>query len=175
MTIELFWPCVTMQDPRFKAEESSSFVAMQCEDGGCEVGSCVHSSNHCTYARHYAEQSFSSGYLGRDYMRYGKSNETGYSARPLVFGCETYESGELYWQHADGIMGLGRGSVSVLDQMIVQGAVASTFSLCYGGMDEDGGVMVLGALPPMDEMVFTPSNSSRRFALIINAWTILRH
>jgi hypothetical protein len=61
-------------------------------------------------------------------------------------------------------MGLGRGSLSVVDQLIVQGAIASTFSLCYGGMDGDGGAMILGAVPPMDEMVFTPSKPSRRSA-----------
>lgn len=153
------------QDPRFKPEESSSFAPIHCDDGSCELGSCFRISNLCTYARHYAEQSFSSGYLARDYVRFGKSR-SGFSPRPLVFGCETSESGDLYSQSADGILGLGRGSLSVVDQLTRQGAIASAFSLCYGGMDEDGGAMVLGALPPLEEMVFTPSDPSRRQLLL---------
>lgn len=155
------------QNPSFKPEESRSFSAIHCDDWDCEMGSCIHSSNLCSYARHYAEQSFSSGFLARDYVRYGESS-SGYLTRPLVFGCETSESGGLYSQHADGIMGLGRGSLSVVDQLIVQGAIASTFSLCYGGMDEDGGAMILGAVPPLEEMVFTPSNPNRRYWCHIN-------
>lgn len=127
------------------------------------MGACIHSRNLCTYAGHYAEQSFNSGFLVRDYMWYGKSS-SGYLPWPLVLGCETSETGSLYSQHADGIMGLGRGSLSVVDQLVVQGAIASSFSLCYGGMDDDGGAMILGAVPPLDEMVFTPSNPTRRFA-----------
>lgn len=124
------------------------------------MGTCAHSSNFCNYARHYAEQSFSSGFLARDYMRFARGG-LGFP-RPMLFGCETTESGNLFLQHADGIIGLGRGSLSVVDQLTGQGAIANAFSLCYGGMDEGGGAMVLGALPPVEDMVFTPSNPTRR-------------
>ncbi|KAG0559873.1 hypothetical protein KC19_10G135800 [Ceratodon purpureus] len=151
--------CGTHQNPSFKPEESSTYTAIHCDDLDCELGACAHSSNLCNYARHYAEQSFSSGFLARDIVRFGKGSSG--LPRPLLFGCETTESGNLFLQHADGIMGLGRGSLSVVDQLITQGAIASTFSLCYGGMDEDGGALILGSLTPIDEMVFTPSNPTR--------------
>ena len=37
---------------------------------------------------------------------------------PVVFGCETQETGEIYSQEADGIMGLGNSAVSVVNQVI---------------------------------------------------------
>lgn len=37
----------------------------------------------------------------------------------IVFGCETKETGEIYNQEADGIMGLGNSEVSVVNQVSV--------------------------------------------------------
>lgn len=35
----------------------------------------------------------------------------------IVFGCETKETGEIFNQEADGIMGLGNSEVSVVNQV----------------------------------------------------------
>ena len=35
----------------------------------------------------------------------------------MVFGCETLETGEIFSQEADGIMGLGNSEVSVINQV----------------------------------------------------------
>jgi hypothetical protein len=70
----------------------------------------------------------------------------------LLFGCETTETGDLYLQRADGIMGLGRGPLSLVDQLVESGEMADSFSLCYGGMEDGGGAMILGAIPPLPDM-----------------------
>jgi len=110
----------------------------------------------------YAEMSTSSGILGKDQIGFGQDSQLGPQA--LLFGCETRETGDLYSQRADGIMGLGRGPLSLVDQLVGSGAMADSFSLCYGGMEDGGGAMILGAIPPLPDMVFTPSDPTRRFS-----------
>jgi hypothetical protein len=103
--------------------------------------------------------SSSSGVLGEDIMSFGKESEL--KPQRAVFGCENTETGDLFSQHADGIMGLGRGQLSIMDQLVEKGVISDSFSLCYGGMDVGGGTMVLGGMPAPPDMVFSHSNPVR--------------
>lgn len=58
-----------------------------------------------------AEHSSSAGQLIQDEMQLLAGGF------PVVFGCETQETGEIYRQEADGIMGLGNSAVSVVNQV----------------------------------------------------------
>ncbi|KAL6587683.1 hypothetical protein OROMI_000661 [Orobanche minor] len=58
-------------------------------------------------------------------------------------------------------MGLGRGPLSIVDQLVDKEVVGDEFSLCYGGMDVGGGAMVLGRVSPPSDMVFTHSDLYR--------------
>lgn len=91
--------------------------------------------------------SSSSGVLGEDIISFG--NQSDLQPQRAVFGCENRETGDLYSQHADGIMGLGRGDLSIVDQLVDGGVISDSFSLCYGGMDVGGGAMVLGGISPL--------------------------
>ena len=147
------------QDPRFKPDNSSSYEVIKCGTDDCKTGRCD-ANKQCGYERMYAEMSSSRGVLGKDQMGFGPDSRL--APQALLFGCETKETGDLYLQHADGIMGLGRGSLSIVDQLVGNGAMADSFSLCYGGMDEGGGAMILGSIPPISGMVFTSSDPGRR-------------
>uniref|UniRef100_A0A0D6QXC1 Peptidase A1 domain-containing protein n=1 Tax=Araucaria cunninghamii TaxID=56994 RepID=A0A0D6QXC1_ARACU len=148
--------CGNHQDPRFQPELSSTYKPVKC---GYDCGLCDIEKNQCKYERQYAEMSTSSGVLGDDVVSFG--DESALKPQRAVFGCENSETGDLYHQHADGIMGLGRGSLSIMDQLVKSGVIANSFSLCYGGMDIGGGAMILGAIPPPPEMVFSTSNPNR--------------
>jgi len=104
--------------------------------------------------------SSSSGVLGEDIVSFGRESEL--KPQRAVFGCENSETGDLFSQHADGIMGLGRGQLSIMDQLVEKGVISDSFSLCYGGMDIGGGAMVLGGVPAPSDMVFSHSNPLRR-------------
>lgn len=114
--------------------------------------------------------STSSGVLAEDIMSFGKESEL--VPQRAVFGCETMETGDLYTQRADGIMGLGRGTLSVMDQLVGKGVVSNSFSLCYGGMDVGGGAMVLGGISSPPGMVFTHSDPSRRYGSFESAFIL---
>ncbi|KAL1812554.1 aspartic proteinase 36 isoform X1 [Daucus carota subsp. sativus] len=147
--------CGTHQDPRFQPELSTTYQPVKC-NYDC---TCDDDSGQCTYERQYAEMSSSSGVLGSDVISFGDQSEL--KPQRAVFGCETVETGDLYRQRADGIMGLGRGDLSIVDQLVDNGVISDSFSLCYGGMDVGGGAMVLGGVSPPNDMIFTYSNAVR--------------
>lgn len=147
--------CGNHQDPRFQPEHSSTYEPVKCNID-C---TCDKKKMQCTYERQYAEMSSSSGLLAQDIMSFGKESEL--MPQQAVFGCENSETGDLFNQHADGIMGLGRGPLSIIDQLVKKGAISDSFSLCYGGMDIGGGAMVLGGISPPPGMVFSHSNPAR--------------
>lgn len=105
--------------------------------------------------------SSSSGVLGKDTISFG--NQSDLKPQRAVFGCENMETGGIYSQDADGIMGLGRGDLSIVDELVKKGAISDSFSLCYGGMDVGGGAMVLGGISPPSDMVFTRSDPLWRY------------
>ena len=112
------------------------------------------------YEREYAEHSSSKGVLGEDLISFG--NESQLTPQRAVFGCETLETGDLYSQRADGIIGLGQGDLSLVDQLVDKGLISNSFALCYGGMDLGGGSMVLGGFAYPSDMTFTDSDPDRR-------------
>ncbi|XP_039015457.1 protein ASPARTIC PROTEASE IN GUARD CELL 2-like [Hibiscus syriacus] len=147
--------CGNHQDPRFQPDLSSTYQPVKCNPS-CN---CDDEQKQCTYDRRYAEMSSSSGVLGEDVISFG--NESELVPQRAVFGCENRETGDLYRQRADGIMGLGRGQLSIMDQLVDKNVIGDSFSLCYGGMDVGGGAMVLGNITPPPEMVFSHSDPFR--------------
>ncbi|CAI9282851.1 unnamed protein product [Lactuca saligna] len=154
-------PCATCeqcgkhQDPKFDPESSTTYKPVECNID-C---TCDNNKEQCIYERQYAEMSSSSGVLGEDIISFG--NQSDLQPQRAVFGCENRETGDLYSQHADGIMGLGRGDLSIVDQLVDGGVISDSFSLCYGGMDVGGGAMVLGGISPPEDMVYTHSDPVR--------------
>lgn len=152
---------VIIQDPKFQPDLSSTYAALKCNID-C---TCDSDNNQCIYERQYAEMSSSSGVLGVDIISFG--NGSALEPQRATFGCENMETGDLYSQRADGIMGLGRGPLSIMDQLTDKGIISDSFSLCYGGMKIGGGAMVLGAINPLPEMVFSHSDANRRYDFIL--------
>lgn len=166
-------PCATCeqcgkhQDPKFDPESSTSYKPVKCNID-C---TCDNKKEQCIYERQYAEMSSSSGVLGEDIVSFG--NQSDLQPQRAVFGCENRETGDLYSQHADGIMGLGRGDLSIVDQLVDGGVISDSFSLCYGGMDVGGGAMVLGGISPPEEMVYSHSDPVRSLGMATAHITIL--
>ncbi|KAL8240626.1 hypothetical protein R6Q59_013981 [Mikania micrantha] len=147
--------CGKHQDPKFDPHSSSTYQPVRC-NLDCKCDDVMH---QCTYGRQYAEMSSSSGVLGEDIISFGNQSEL--SPQRATFGCANLESGNIYTQRADGIMGLGRGDLSLVDQLVDRGVISDSFSLCYGGMDVGGGAMVLGGISPPSGMVYAYSDPIR--------------
>ncbi|RWW04072.1 hypothetical protein BHE74_00023820, partial [Ensete ventricosum] len=144
---------------RFQPDLSSTYEPVKCNDD-C---TCDKEQKQCVYESQYSEMSSSSGVLGEDLISFGKESEL--KPQRAVFGCANSETGNLFNQHADGIIGLGRGELSIMDQLVDKGVITDSFSLCYGGMDVDGGAMVLGEITPPLDMLFSQSDPIRRYSI----------
>ena len=154
-----FAPCLApRQDLPFDAANSSSFADVQCGADEC-LGHQCDTDGRCAYARHYAEDSSSSGIIASDLVSFGAESDIPHTR--ILFGCELKETGDLFSQKADGIVGLGQGPLSIVNQLAEARAVEPVFSLCYGGMDAGGGAMVLGETHTPEGMQFTPLDPKR--------------
>ncbi|XP_010515369.1 PREDICTED: aspartic proteinase CDR1-like isoform X1 [Camelina sativa] len=147
--------CGKHQDPKFQPELSTTYQPVKC-NMDCN---CDDDKEQCVYEREYAEHSSSKGVLGEDLISFG--NESQLTPQRAVFGCETVETGDLYSQRADGIIGLGQGDLSLVDQLVDKGLISNSFGLCYGGMDIGGGSMILGGFEYPSDMIFTDSDPDR--------------
>lgn len=149
------------QDRSFDPMRSSTVRHIGCDSEKCRCGSphCACTDDQqCMYTRSYAEQSSSSGILLEDVI----GLHDGGPGVPVIFGCETRETGEIFRQRADGILGLGNSDTSLLHQLVDAGAIDDVFGLCFGLVEGDG-VLLLGDSPASRqvELQYTPMLASK--------------
>eukprot|EP00887_Chlorella_sp_A99_P005894 scaffold1.g5894.t1 len=158
------------QGQPFDPAASSTAALIGCGSPKCSCGSprCGCAGGQCTYSRSYAEQSSSSGVLVEDVA----SLHDGGPGAPLIFGCETRETGEIFKQRADGLVGLGNSEASVVNQLVKAGLIDDVFSLCFGMVEGDG-AMLLGDAPLPGEvagaLAYTPLVASPSHPFYYNA------
>eukprot|EP00667_Euglena_gracilis_P009370 EG_transcript_9526 len=157
----MFVPCVSsctdcgVHDHATGWLNSSSFRDVDCnadtctQEAGLPMPGC--SRGGCQYTIAYQEGSGSTGQLVTDRLRLGNATAD------VTFGCTKTESGLLKTQSADGLMGLGRGSLSLPQQLASttdgKGA-AGSFSLCLSGARP--GSVAFGAVQPPAGLRWTP-------------------
>eukprot|EP00899_Mesostigma_viride_P004461 jgi/Mesvir1/14015/Mv21630-RA.2 len=134
--------CGTHDDARYDPGASSTSSEVPCGSAECAVaGTCT--DNVCRYTRHYAEKSSTTGRVVKDTLDLGG----GVGNVEVIFGCEESETGDIYSQDADGIMGLGQGGISIPNQLVAAGATDNVFSMCYGGFNGGGAIVFGSAIP----------------------------
>ena len=125
--------CGSHMNPPLDTSASTTFTAMDCSTPAC-TEQC-RAGNTCGYSRTYAEGSSSMGALVKDVLRLTLAD--GVAGAPTVaFGCVEKETGDIKSQRADGIMGLGRGDVSIPTQLFKANITENAFSLCYGAHEK---------------------------------------
>ncbi|KAK4801109.1 hypothetical protein SAY86_021596 [Trapa natans] len=141
----------------FDASSSSTAYIVPCSDPMCNsqvqtsASQCSLQGDHCGYSFQYGDLSGTSGYYISDMLSFdmvlGQSMVTNSSA-PVVFGCSSYQSGDLTKSDKaiDGIFGFGPGGLSVISQLHARGLTPKVFSHCLKGDANGGGLMVLGEI-----------------------------
>ncbi|XP_039022429.1 aspartic proteinase 39-like [Hibiscus syriacus] len=140
----------------FDSSSSSSAKLVSCSDTVCSsefqtTATQCSQINQCSYSFQYGDGSGTSGYYVADMLYFdailGQSLIANSSAL-VVFGCSTYQSGDLAKtdKAVDGIFGFGRGDLSVISQLSSRGITPRVFSHCLKGDGNGGGIMVLGEI-----------------------------
>ncbi|XP_061337703.1 aspartic proteinase 36-like isoform X2 [Gastrolobium bilobum] len=141
----------------FDTVGSSTAMLVSCSDPICTSGvqgaaaECSPQVNQCSYTFQYGDGSGTSGYYVSDAMYFdmilGQSLPANSSAT-IVFGCSTYQSGDLTKtdKAVDGIFGFGPGALSVVSQLSSRGITPKVFSHCLKGDGNGGGILVLGEI-----------------------------
>lgn len=83
---------------------------------------------NCHYQYQYGDNSTTSGELSRDTITLTDSTNTSTQIANFAFGCGTNNQGSF--QPADGIVGLGQGSLSLSTQISTLSTYSDTFSYC---------------------------------------------
>ncbi|CAI5486003.1 unnamed protein product [Closterium sp. Naga37s-1] len=126
---------------------------------GCQVGG-VRTSRRCQYMLEYGDGSTTAGDLLFDSLALLSTSKKSANAT-IAFGCGVHQSGRLASPSStaslSGVMGLGRGPLSVVTQLAAQGVLHESFSLCLEGRQR-GGHLVLGRrrLPDTNSTVTAP-------------------
>lgn len=141
----------------FDSASSSTAYTVSCSDQVCasiirSSGTrCAAHSNQCGYSFQYGDGSGTSGYYVTDLLHFDTvmgASMFANSSAPIIFGCSTYQSGDLTQpdRAIDGIFGFGQQELSVISQLSSRGITPKVFSHCLKGGGNGGGILVLGEI-----------------------------
>ncbi|KAM7531664.1 hypothetical protein LguiB_035074 [Lonicera macranthoides] len=151
----------------FDVMSSSSASSISCSDPTCvsigrrsAAAECSAQGNQCSYSFQYGDGSGTAGHYVTDLLYFDMiigGSSIANSSASVVFGCSTYQSGDLTKtdRAIDGIFGFGQQDLSVISQLSSQGVTPKVFSHCLKGDGNGGGILVLGEI--LDQtIVYTP-------------------
>lgn len=137
--------CYNQEEPLFNPSNSLSFRSIPCNASTCrslqqETGTfqaCGYSSSlTCDYYVSYGDGSYTKGELAMESLNLGAK-----SVDNFVFGCGRSNKG--LFGEASGLMGLGKGEVSLISQ--TSSLFGGVFSYCLPSSDTgESGSLILG-------------------------------
>ncbi|PKU79371.1 Protein ASPARTIC PROTEASE IN GUARD CELL 2 [Dendrobium catenatum] len=130
--------CYNQKDPIFDPTQSSTFTTIECTSNYCiqlpRFG--CSSTFTCLYEQRYTDSTISKGSLIQDTLKFSDDN-----IQNIHFGCGDNNTG--YFGHVDGILGLGRGALSIISQTTQ--LYNNIFSYCLPSGPNKVGYLELGS------------------------------
>ncbi|KAI0519502.1 hypothetical protein KFK09_006951 [Dendrobium nobile] len=130
--------CHTQKNPFYDPTQSFTFTNIPCNSNYCtqlDHFGCS-STSTCLYEEEYVDNSKSNGSLIKDALHL--SNDIIYN---FVFGCGNNNTG--IFGHEDGLLGLGRGPISIINQ--TPQLYNKIFSYCLPSRPNTYGYLELGS------------------------------
>ncbi|KAK3158938.1 hypothetical protein QOZ80_2AG0143700 [Eleusine coracana subsp. coracana] len=131
--------CYAQKDPLFDPAQSSTYAAVPCGGAACAGlgfygdGSCT---TQCGYVVRYGDSSNTTGVYSSDTLALTPQDKVS----SFFFGCGRAQAG--LFTGIDGLMGLGRQAVSLVQQTVA--AYGGAFSYCLPTTPTAAGYLTLG-------------------------------
>ncbi|CAI9110261.1 OLC1v1010255C1 [Oldenlandia corymbosa var. corymbosa] len=121
--------CYKQETPLFNPAKSYSYKKLPCNSPLCkETGQPgCDSSNSCTYQYSYGDGSSTAGDVSTETFTFGSNSGKNVSIPNIAFGCG-HQNGGTFNRSGSGIVGLGGGKLSVVNQF--GNVVNGKFSYC---------------------------------------------
>lgn len=163
---DLIWtqckPCVQcfqQPTPIFDPSKSSTYSKLACSSNLCEALPTSSCKSDCEYLYTYGDSSSTQGVLASETFTFGSS---GASVSNIGFGCGDSNQGSGFSQ-ASGLVGLGRGPLSLISQLEL-----GKFSYCLTSLDDSKKSPLLfgsdaelkGSAPQSTPLAINPSQPS---------------
>lgn len=146
----------------FNPPSSSTFSPVSCLSKECSSSFfppvCLGLSGHCKYSYSYTDQSFTSGSLVFESITLGSGSGQEVKIDNLLLGCGSQYSGTSF-EKSGGVIGLGRGPLSLSSQLAAQQSYANKFSYCladFFGPSWISGVLAFGESTFDTALQYTP-------------------
>lgn len=124
--------CYKQNLPLFDPSQSSSYRPISCQSDQCQASgtaSCD-ANNTCQYQVAYGDRSHTSGQLATETLTLDENA----SFPKFAFGCGFDNEGK-FGEIGSGIVGLGGGSISIINQL--QSSIGGKFSYCLTYLDSN--------------------------------------
>ncbi|XP_060182546.1 aspartic proteinase CDR1-like isoform X1 [Lycium barbarum] len=127
-------PCVTcfrQLVPIFYPYNSSTYRTVGCNDKACQEirpSTTTCKSNICNYEQTYEDQTYSIGDLSIETFTFTSTSGENIYVPNIVFGCGHVNNETSFNNYTSGMMGLGGGRVSIVNQMNQE--IKGKFSYC---------------------------------------------
>ncbi|EOA12328.1 hypothetical protein CARUB_v10007923mg [Capsella rubella] len=122
--------CYRQTAPIFNPKESTTYKNVSCSSSKCralEDSSCSKAEDTCSFIIAYGDFSYTKGVVAVDTVTLGSTDRRSMSLRNVTIGCGHKNSGK-FDPAGSGIIGLGRGSTSLVSQL--GKSINGKFSYC---------------------------------------------
>ncbi|KAK9911436.1 hypothetical protein M0R45_035345 [Rubus argutus] len=121
--------CYKQKAPLFDPKNSNTYKEVSCTSSQCQSASGTSCSEDiCHYKRFYRDRSYSNGIISNETVTFNSTSlDRPVSLPQIIIGCGHNNSG-LFNEDGSGMIGLGRGSMSLISQM--DSSIDGKFSYC---------------------------------------------
>ncbi|KAM3273639.1 hypothetical protein ACQJBY_043056 [Aegilops geniculata] len=131
--------CYPQHDPIFDPTKSTTYKAVPCGTPECTAAGGQCNATTCLFSVLYGDGSSTSGVLSQETLSFSSSR----TFPSFAFGCSEQNDGGF--GEVDGLLGLGRGQLSLPSQAAP--SFGGTFSYCLPSFNTTPGYLSIGSTP----------------------------